>query len=247
MRIEKNSTLIARNKRIAQWLFFASLGVLVVGFIVINQPVQSDEMLLLSFILPLIILPAAFITTVISVRMTNLWIRQPRPEEVIEANLKGISTKSVLYHYYHFPARHVLISPQGIFAIVTYYQEGRFGVEGDRWRSYRGALGTILSLFRFDRLGNPTANALAAAEKVKKVLGSIAPDVVVYPLILFVDPRAQVELENPTVPVVFGDPKSKESLKEYLKDKLAEGKKGSAQPSMPLTPEQIEAFEEATL
>lgn len=247
MRIEKNERLIARNKRIAQWLFFVSMGVLIVGFLVINQPVQDEQTLLLSFLMPLIVLPAAFLCTIVSVRMTNLWIRQPRPEDVIEANLKGISNKSVLYHYYHFPARHVLICPQGVFAIVTCYQEGRFGVKGEKWRTYRSTVGKILSLFRFERLGNPTLNAQAAAERVKKALADIAPQVEVTPLILFVDPRAQVEVEESEVPIIFGDPKSKESLKEYLKERNAELKKGGVQPTMPLTPEQIDAFEEATL
>ncbi len=72
------------------------------------------------------ILPIAFITTIVSVRMTNLWVRQPRPEVVIREGLKGLSNKSVLYSYYHFPARHVLICPQGVFAMVTRFQDGRY-------------------------------------------------------------------------------------------------------------------------
>lgn len=248
MRIETNQKLVARNRKIAQYLFFFSFAVLVLGLLVVNQPVTptvtpgSASGVTLYFVLSALMLPIAFISTMISVRMTNLWVREPRPELGIRDNLKGINTKSVLYNYYHFPARHVLIAPQGVFAIVTRFQERKYRVEGDRWRSLSNLLTQFLGLIRFDRIGNPTRDAQLAARHVKDLFADIAPDLVVQPIIIFSDPRAQVMVVNSTVPVVSLGGKQLPTLKEHLRS-LQRG----VPAIMPLTPEQISAFEAKTL
>jgi hypothetical protein len=265
MRIVTNTKLVRRNNRIAQYLFFFSLGILMVGFFLTNQQLfgitaDSRELETLILLLPSLVLPIGLVTTLISVRMTNLWVRRPRPETALEENLKGLSNKSVLYNYYHFPARHVLISPQGVFAMVTRFQDGSYTVSGSKWRTHRSALSSALSIFRLDGVGNPNRDALQAADHVKKQLASIAPEVEVQPLVLFVDPRAKLNIQDSPVPVLYVDEKLKPSLKDYLRNLKAEvvevpekGKKGQKKKketpvaSMPLTPEQIEAFEAATV
>ena len=242
MRVETNERLARRNRQIAQYLFFATFGVLILGLIFINQQTASlnSTNVLPVTLLQAAVLPIALITTVISVRMTNLWVRQPRPEAVIREGLKGISNKSVLYSYYHFPARHVLICPQGVFAMVTRFQDGRFAVEGDRWFTQKSAISRVLSIFRFDSVGDPTADALRAAAHVQKLLQPIAPNVEVHPVIVFVDPKAEVTITKPTVPVVYPLGKKSPVLKDLLRDTGKDSR-------MSLTPEQIQAFEEATL
>jgi hypothetical protein len=247
MRVEINIGLVKRNRRIAQYLFFFSLAVLVGAFIFTNQqalsPNQPDPNSLestLLLLLPAIVLPLGVITSMVSVRMTNLWIREPRPERVLREGLKGLSNKSVLYHYYHFPARHVLICPQGVYAITTRFQEGRFKVEGDKWETYGGPFSSLLRIFRRDGIGNPTEDARQAAAHVQKLLAPIAPDVPVHPLVVFTDPRASVEIINPSVPVLFADARAEYSLKDFMRDVPKEQRRS-------LTPQQIEAFEAATL
>lgn len=239
MRIVTNEGLIRRNRQIAQVLFFVSFGVLILGLFVINaqQPGQSDA---LSFLLPTAILPVAFLMTMLSVRMTNLWVRHPRPEVVIPEAAKVVGSKGVLFNYLHFPARHVLIGPSGVYAIVTRFQDGTFTVNGDRWVTHRSLPGRIVSLFRFDGIGNPTADAQRAAAHVKQLLSGIAPDVPVQPIIVFVDSRATITLNEPTVPVVFADSKLQPNLRDLVK--------GTAKsPGSTLTAEQIAAFEAATV
>ena len=242
MRVETNERLARRNRQFAQYLFFATFGILILGLVFINQQataVTEDNMMVVT-LMQAAVLPIAFITTIVSVRMTNLWVRQPRPDVVIREGLKGISNKSVLYSYYHFPARHVLICPQGIFAMVTRFQEGHFSVEGDRWKTRKSAISRILSIFRFDNIGDPTADARRAAAHVKALLQPIAPDVEVYPVVVFVDPKADVVAVKPSVPVVFPAGKRSPVLKDLLRDVGKDSR-------MSLTPEQIEAFEAATL
>jgi hypothetical protein len=91
-----------------------------------------------------------------------------------------------------------------------------------------------------DSIGNPTQDALKAAEHVKRLLEPIAPDVQVQPVIVFTDPRAQVDIVSTDVPVVYANPKRDPSFKDYVRD-LGKERRST------LTPEQIAAFEEATL
>ena len=248
MPIVTNENLVKRNRKTATYLFFASLTILGVGFFVANGQIlglmDPEEMdpLLYSLIMPAVLM-LGFLATIISVRMTNLWIRMPRPENAIQEGLKGLGSKSALYNYYHFPARHVLVSPQGVFAIITRYQDGRFTVKGDKWKHHRSAIGRIFAIFRMDGIGNPTQEAIDAAKYIRYITEDYDPDLEIQPLILFVDPRAQIEIEDPLVPVLHTDPKKEPNLKNFLRDlKKAEDMRGPAN-----IDEFIQEFELATL
>jgi hypothetical protein len=247
MRIETNDKIIRRYRRIAQYLFFASLAILIGAFIFTNQqafspnpPAPNSLEGTLLLLLPAIVLPLGVITSMVSVRMTNTWIREPRPERILREGFKGLSNKSVLYNYYHFPARHVLVCPQGVYAITTRFQDGSFKVSGEKWETYGGTLSGFMRFFRRDGIGNPNEDARKAAAHITRLLQPIAPGVEARPMIVFTDPRANVELENPAVPVLFPDAKSENSLKDFLRDVPKELRQA-------LTVEQIRAFEEATL
>lgn len=242
MRTVTNAKIARRNKNIAQYGFFASFIVPLAGIFLLNQqtmtPANGD--VLLSVVLPFLVLPVAYIVMIFAIRMSNLWVRQPRPETVIEAGAKGLGNKAVLYNYFHFPARHVIISPLGVFAIITRFQDGSYSVEGRKWTTNKSAMGRILSIFRMDAMGDPTADAERAAAHVKSLLAPIAPDVPVQPLVIFVDPRVQLDVTNPEVPVLYADSKNEPTLKSYLRDITKEKR-----PT--LTQEQIDAFEENNL
>lgn len=244
MRVETNDRLVRRSRQIAQYLFFGIFATLIGAFLIINQVSATAETLSVLTLVQAILLPIAFIATLISVRMTNLWVRQPRPEDVIRDGLKGISNRSVLYNYFHLPARHLLITPQGVFAIVTRYHDGLFRVENDRWRAVRNPLMTVLSFLRFDTLGNPTADAQRAAKHIQALLEPIAPHVQVQPLIVFFDPRSAVDVVSSTVPVVQMETRGNKRvlmIRDVIKDVAAD------QPGASLTPEQIAQLEAATI
>ncbi|MCA9904262.1 MAG: NERD domain-containing protein [Anaerolineae bacterium] len=242
MRIVTNEKLVSRNRKLAQYLFFISFGLLGVGLFVAGRQISPENELdiALGLILPPVILILAYGLTFFSVRTTNLWVRQPRPETAIAEGLKGLSTKSVLYNYYHFPARHVLVCPQGVFAIVTRYQDGRFVNQGDKWRKQSGIAGKITSLFRFDSIGSPSTDALRAAQHVQSLFKQSGKDVEVKPLIVFVDPRVSLTISDPVVPVCHSAIKHELSLKQYIYDL------GKPQ-GMPLTPEELDLFEKQTV
>lgn len=238
MRIVTNQKLVNRNRKWAQYLFFLSFALLIGGLLITNQQVspQNTGDVLLTVVAPTLVLPIAFIATLASVRMTNLWSRLPRPEDALRDGLKGINPKAVLYNYYHFPARHVLFSPQGVFAVVTRFQDGNYACVGDQWSTNQGIGRRLLGVFRFDGIGNPTADALKAKEHVQSLLKSSEIDVEVQPLIVFVSPRVQLQLENSVVPVVHTAVKHELGIKKYLQE-IGKDKK------LVFTPEQIQRFE----
>lgn len=248
MRVVTNKKLARRNRQITNYLFFGTFGALILGFIFINTSLfTGDTPDPLTVILQTAILPVAFILTIVSVRMTNLWARSPRPENAIEDGLKGLSNKSVLYSYYHFPARHVLICPQGVFAIITRWHDQEFTIAEGKFKSHRNPISKFFSALRFDGVGKPFREAKYAQERVQEALQSIAPDVEVQPLIVFVDPSATLHIKDNSIPILYADTKTKPNLKDYMRDikrQMSDAKNASL---MPLTDEQIEAFEEATI
>jgi hypothetical protein len=225
MRIETNHQLVKRNRRTANILFFASMAVLLGGFLVANLQLtaaKDPSAAAVSLFLPWIVLPVGFFLTMQSVKMTNQWLRRPRPEEAIQEGLKGLSKRSILYNYYHGSVRHVLVAPQGVFAIVTRFQEGNYTVEGDKWNQRGGAGASLLRFFRRDGIGNPTAEAMAGAAAIQQLLASSLPDVDVQPMVIFVDPRAELTLINPTIPILYASENKEPNLRDFMRKLAAE-------------------------
>lgn len=249
MRIVTNKKLVKRNRQIATYLFLATLVALIGGFIFINYSAFTGETVTTAILLLQgLLLPVAFALTIFSVRMTNLWARQPYPDEAIAQGLKGLSKKSILYNYYHLPARHILIAPQGIFVFVTRWHEGQFAVDGDRWKAKKSGISRFLSVMRMDGVGEPTLDAQQAVRHTKELFADIAPDIEVKPLIVFVSPKAELEIKDPVVPVFYVDDKQEPNLTEYMKTLNREQKDDLQQKAkLPLTDEQIASFEALTL
>ena len=177
MRIVTNKKLARRNKKITNYLFFGTFGALILGFVLINASLfTGDVPTNLTLIAQSAVLPVLLILTVISVRMTNMWARAPRPENAIENGLKGLSNKSILYNYYHFPARHVLICPQGVFAIATRWHDQAFTFRDGKFISRRNIISKFFSLIRFDGVGKPMRDAEFARAHVQRAIDEIDPE-----------------------------------------------------------------------
>lgn len=251
MRIVTNTRLAKRNRQIATYMFFLTMLVLIGSFFLINQSLFTDETgSALALLAQAAAIPLAFILTLISVRMTNLWARRPYPEDVIADGLKGLSKKSVLYNYYHFPARHVLICPQGIFVIVTRWHEGRFSVDGDRWRSHQGIFSKVMSTLRMDGLGNPSMEAERAVAQIEKKLNPLTEDEIdIQPIIVFTGANVQIDIKDSEIPILFADPKQKPNLIDYMRDlnRDTNADRRKPQAKLPLSEDEIQAFEKATV
>jgi hypothetical protein len=241
MRVVTNQPRIKRNRQIAQVLFFLSLA-LIAGLIFANFKTLENESL---FLAQCLLMPIVLITIVISVRLTNQYVRPPHAEDAIRDGLKGINRRSILYNYVLPSTNHVLVAPQGVYTFTTRFQDTRFKVDGDQWVNYkaRGPLAPISLFFKQEALGNPFKQATSDANAVQAIVDQAVPGakIKVQPVVVFTSPKATLEVIDPEIPVVSADLKKKPSLKSLLR---IEKKKEDA---IALTPAQMESIDEAIM
>ncbi|NDJ76193.1 MAG: hypothetical protein GYB65_08030 [Chloroflexi bacterium] len=214
MRVVVNEAHIQRNRTISHVLFFVSLAGMVGGFIYTWSSNNSSASQISCMILPLLLF-----LTLTSVRMANAWIREPRPNDVLEDALKGLGQKYSIFHYL-FPAPHVLIGPEGVFTLTVFWHEKSYRVAGKRWYAEAAMMQRLLGFMRQDLLGNPYQEAVFHAKQMQRLVEKVAPgsDIEVQPLIVFTSPNVRLEIEDPIIPVLYADSKRKPSLRGYLRD-----------------------------
>jgi hypothetical protein len=246
MRVITNEHRIKRGRRAGTILFFVSLLVLTGGLLFTNLLVLDTSLMLF---VPCIIMPVGLVTTLASVRLTNRWVRTPRPEVVLTEGLVGIDKRSTLLNYMPL-ADHVLITPYGVYTLTTRFQTGSFKVEGDVWTDYkaRGPLGPLFLFLRQENIGKPFEEAEQTAAKVQAAIDAALPDsaIPVEPIVVFLNDRATLELYGPTIPVVYASSK-KPSLKGVLReDRKAKTKKPAPKGKGEAVPEEEDDFEPLT-
>ncbi len=206
MQITRHEKYIHRRNRLGVYASLAGLAVLVVGFVVTLQ--QNQALLWIS----LVAILAGFILAQFGNYSLRRWGRSPRPDQVIETALKGFDDR---YHYYAWtlPWPYVLLSPQGVHLFVVRDQTGEVSVNGALWKT-RFSITRLLMAFAQEGLGNPTEEALDATRRFTAWINAKLPDFsgAVQPVILFIDPRVKLQVNEPVVPVM--EPKN---LKKWLR------------------------------
>lgn len=230
MRVYLNEQRLKRNRQLATILFIASL-VILFGGLIISYTVNAANYGLM--IVPLVAMPIGLLTTWWSVRLTNQYVRKPHAEDVMQAAFKGAGAHSVAYHYL-FKANHVLVCPQGVYAIVARFQDGIFRVQGERIFNARGRnpIGGFMTLMRQEQMGSPIHEAqVAAAELQTQLDAALAEtesgpslDLVVQPVVVFTSEKADLDIQKDSpIPVVLAVHKPKRpSLKVLLRAERAE-------------------------
>ncbi len=142
----------------------------------------------------------------------QLWSRKPTPLEAITAALKGLHKKSVLFSYLpHLPADHVLLTPGGVFVLLAKHVDGKVSGGGERWKHVpERRFAALLNPFSQIRLGNPVMEAKTAESSLRKmIVGALGPDqaslVPVESVVVFTNPLARVELQDPAVAALVPD------------------------------------------
>jgi hypothetical protein len=146
------------------------------------------------------------------------WIRDPRPDQSLDKALKGLNHGSRLYNYL-LPVDHVLVSSVGLFVLTLKAQDGQIIGHGEKWQRRLNLWGSFTAMFE-SKLGNPSRQARNEVAKVQDWLHAHLPEteVPVRPVIVFVNPKAQLRLEEPSVPA-FPLADLKGYLRTALKDK----------------------------
>lgn len=168
MKIIKNEKLIKRNGRIGQWTTIAALVILGGGmFFSVSDP--SDPQRVTYSMVALVF---GFILTQVGLYMGNRWGRSPRPDEQLDAGLKGLPGEFALYHY-SAPAPHLLVGPAGVWVLIPYRQRGVVTYAKNRWRVGSGGfLQAYMSIFGQEGIGRPDLEAENEILAVKKLLAN---------------------------------------------------------------------------
>jgi hypothetical protein len=161
MKIIKNEKLIERNSKLGNYISLGALAVLGTGmYISFSKPEW--------FSYSLICLVIGYIMTQIGMYMGNRWGRSPRPDEKIDAGLKGLHSDFNMYHYVA-PAPHLLVGPSGVWVLIPFRQIGKAEFTGNRWKLSGGGFAqSYMKIFGQEGLGKPEAEASAEIASVTK-------------------------------------------------------------------------------
>ncbi len=163
MIIIRNEKLIKRNGRIGQWM---SLGALAVLAVAIYLSVKYPDL----FVYSIAAMIVGFLMTQVGLSFSNRWGRSPRPDEQLDAALKGLPADTTIYHYVT-AVPHLLVGPMGLWVLLPYHQRGRISFEKNRWRlSGGGFMQGYMRIFGQEGIGRPDLEAAFQVESVQKQL-----------------------------------------------------------------------------
>ncbi|MCA9918777.1 MAG: NERD domain-containing protein [Anaerolineales bacterium] len=197
MVILRDDKRIARLRRVSQITSFVGMGALLAGLFLVFLPNTAN-----LFFYQLLALFFGWMLSQIGIFLGNRYLREPRPDELLDETLKKIARNGRLYHYL-LPAAHVLLIPTGIIVFVTKYQAGNISVEGDKWT--QSGLG-LRRFFGQERLGNPSREAALSIEAVASYLNKNAPSVEEVPIaamIVFTNKgNKNLDVKNANIPAM---------------------------------------------
>lgn len=230
MKIIKNEKLIQRNSKIGGWVTIAALVILGGGMYFSISNNTNPQIVMYSFIAFIV----GFVLTQIGMYMGNRWGRSPRPDEQLDAGLKGLQNEFAIYHYMT-PASHLLVGPAGIWVLLPYRQRGVVTYTKNRWRiSGGGFMQAYMSIFGQEGIGRPDLEAENETLAIKRILSkSLNENEVpeVQTALVFMNETIDLQIENAPLPAL-----KLKQLKDFMRQKAKE---------RPITPTQLAAVKAA--
>ncbi|MCI0550658.1 MAG: hypothetical protein L0287_06865 [Anaerolineae bacterium] len=213
MKIIKNEQRIKRNAKIGSWTSLAAMAVLGLGMYISFTRTE-----LIAFSLTALII--GFTLTQVGMYMGNKYGRSPRPDEKLDAGLKGLPNEFVMYHY-TTPVSHLLVGPAGVWVILPYHQRGQVTFKKNRWRiSGGGFMQGYMRIFGQEGLGRPDYEVEGEVNALRKYLNkhmdeSEIPEI--NALMVFTHENVEIEVEDSPVPVL-----KLKQIKEFIRQKAKE-------------------------
>ncbi|MDX1378682.1 MAG: hypothetical protein R3307_07520 [Anaerolineales bacterium] len=229
MKIITNEKLIKRNGKIGQYTSLGALVVLGLGMYISFS--RTD-----LFVYSIAALLVGFTLTQIGMYMGNRYGRSPRPDEKLDAGLKGLQNEFVIYHYTS-PASHLLVGPAGVWVILPFHQRGQVVFRKNRWRmSGGGFLQSYMRIFGQESIGRPDVELEGEISAVKKHLAkhmdeSEMPQV--NGMLVFTNEDVEIDSGDATIPALM-----LKQIKNFFRQKAKEKDK-------PITPTQLAAVKAA--
>ncbi|MDD5468563.1 MAG: nuclease-related domain-containing protein [Anaerolineales bacterium] len=177
----------------------ASVGGMLILLVSVVLPMFNADLVTASNVL----MGAGLATAMLGIYYANRWVKKPRPEDILDKELKGLRNNHRLYHYSRLPCDHVLLAPNAVVIIETVNLAGEFSYSGGRWRE-RISLGRALRYIVEEHLGDPIKAARSAQGVLQQRLGAAIPGgeaIPVHPLVVFTHPAAQIEVSGSPLPV----------------------------------------------
>jgi hypothetical protein len=213
MKIIKNEGLIKRNGRIGQWTSLGALGILGLGMYLSFQ--RPD-----LFVFSIGALILGFTMTQVGMYFSSRWGRSPRPDELLDAALKGLPGDMSIYHFIS-PVSHLLIGSAGLWILHPYHQRGKITYFKNRWRlSGGGFMQAYMTVFGQEGIGRPDVETANEIESVKKYFTNKTNEFEIPEInAALVFTNDQVEIDNTDAPMPVLKLKQ---LKDFIRQKAKE-------------------------
>jgi hypothetical protein len=222
MKIIKNEKLIKRNAKIGQYTSLGALGVLGVGMYI---SFTNPEL----FIWAVAALLVGFTLTQIGMYFGNRWGRSPRPDEKLDAGLKGLHKDFNIYHW-TTPVSHLLVGPAGIWVLLPYHQKGIVTYHKNRWKMGGGGfLQGYMRIFGQEGIGRPELEAESDIKAIHKALAKELEENEIPEInsaLVFTNESVEIDVEDTPIPAL---PIKK--LKGFIRERVKE---------KPITAEELE-------
>jgi hypothetical protein len=160
---------------------------------------QFQELIVYS----LVALIVGFTLSQVGIFYTNRFVKTPRPDEELDAALKGLDDQYALYHY-QSPVDHLLVGPAGLWILYPFSQRGKVTYNKNRGRWKKSGGNFYLRFFGQDNIGRPDREIKFGQQRLRKALMKI-PDFEI-PLIkaalVFSNQNTEVEAEDAPIPTL---------------------------------------------
>lgn len=211
MRLVIHERKVRRMALFGRWASYAGIAILAGGLAISILLRQKPWVQWAAWFTLL----AGFIVSNIGSYHFSKWGTKVRVEHLLARYLRGLDNRYLLFSYIA-PAEHILLTPQGLLVLTVRRQRGKILNDGEKWRHSR-SLGDWLRSFGRAALGNPTKDMQGEVEAIHRFLAKRLPEtqVPVEGVVVFTHPKAELELNDPTVPVIYA-----KALKDHLRASL---------------------------
>lgn len=207
MQIVRHAQYVKDRKRRGRWM--ALLGFLLLsGSLFIAW---FPEFLIIAYVSMLI----GFVMFNIGMQLIGKWSRDPRNDQLLDHRMKGLGDRYTVIHYPHVGKsviEHLLVYPGGVLVMTAKEVDGKISQVRQSWRK-KGGLFRRLFSFSGPQVGNPSFETENAIKKVEGFLAENQLEVDVSGAVVFLHPKAELEITEPDFPVLHG-----EEMEEFVRD-----------------------------
>jgi hypothetical protein len=197
--------MIQKRRREARLLTAVGLLLLVAALVISNLMTGVDPERVPVYILgAYVALIIGFIVFNAGLQGVAKWSRRPRRDEVIDNHLKRLNDRFTIVHYAMLGGKlfdHFVVHPGGVTVLVARDSFGPISFSQGRWRKRANPLARLFNLSG-PAVGNPHAEAATTAGELQEYLHGQGLTVAVDSLIVFVNPRVVLTVDESPIPVV---------------------------------------------